>query len=176
MGNRHLHSHRRPLGSAAYFVNERVNDRREREVLVLREKAATAETALLDLKSNLRSRTIDDLGRDAILDVLSRTPHDRPLEISLVGGSTTEPSELAHEIAKFLTTAGWTIAEIEGGVALGAPPVGLIVRTPNTEHEHSAQALGLANALTMAGFETRAVLSEHVRTPGNLSFMVGMKP
>lgn len=144
-----------------------------------KEATAVAQRALLDLQSKLRDRTLDEVSRKIMLEALSIGQHERPVKISFIS-SPAEPSNFAKELAAVLREAGWTVSDLDGGFALGSPPIGTIVRIPERPEPENPnpwdQAITLAQALSLANHQTPVVRSAIVRNPKGIELVVGLKP
>lgn len=146
----------------------------QRQLAEQQARAATAERDLLELKERARPRTVDPDARAAIRQFLSIGPHDTPVTIEFVSGSTSEPYSLAKQLAEILESTGWKVAALDGGPALGNPPSGLIVRISDTGGVEE-QAIALQHALNRGGLECRLAKDRRVKD-GQIVLLVGLKP
>jgi hypothetical protein len=154
--------------------NEARTQGMELRIAEQQERAAKAESALLELQERARPRTIDATARAAIIDMLRSSRPDGPIEMQFLGGSVKEPHDFARMIADVLKEAGWNVDRFSGGAISGSAFNGLVILVPE-EGEAPTRAVVLQAALKAGGFPAILAKSRLV-TQGEVMLRVGLKP
>jgi len=158
---------------AAGKANERAGAL-EVEAAQQREKAATAEKALLDLQLRVAPRALEPNQIAALIDVLKGVPKKARVRVNCPMGDA-ESAALANQINDALTLAGWgpqrPVGQLmfSGGVPTG---IGLLVRSVTTP---ISGAVALQRALAAVGLAAIPVERPEMGTE-DVELLIGVKP
>lgn len=157
-------------GSIAFFLSEKASAVKDREMLVLRDKAAKSEQELLKLQEKLKPRSVSPEQRARLVPALREIDPKGTLAVAAVSGDW-ESSSLASQFIDALKEAGWTVTPIN---MLGVAGYGmaLIPKDPDNAPGYVSK---VAAAFTSAGIplvvQTDAKLAAFTAEPAVLTVL-----